>query len=91
MKQKLWSSCLATEILFKMGEEAPEDHENITVTLPEAMTVANVTPKVAKTKGPPVLPWMRSPVEIAVHDPQSVKELPLLDSRFVSLHLLLDE
>jgi len=72
-----------------MGEEAPEENENLTVTLPEAMTMANVAPKVVKAKGPPVLPWMRSPVEIGVHEPQAVSEVPLLDPRFASLHTLL--
>lgn len=70
-----------------MGEEAAAENETITVTLPEAMTMANVAPKVVKTKGPPVLPWMRSPVEIGVHDTQSVREVPLLDPRFVRLSL----
>lgn len=74
-----------------MGEEAAEESGSITMTLPEAMTMANVAPKVVKVKGPPVLPWMRSPVEIGVHEPQSVNEVPLLDPRFVFFTLLLIE
>lgn len=61
-----------------MGEEAAED---MAVTLPEAMTMGSVGPKVVKVKGPPVLPWMRSPVEIGAHEPESVSEVPLLDPR----------
>lgn len=58
-----------------------DENDTITVTLPEAMTVVASAPKVVTTKGPPALPWMRSPVEIAIHDPLSVDEVPLLDSR----------
>lgn len=58
-----------------------EKNGNITVVLPEAMTMMPVVPKGEKVKGPPVLPWMRSPVEIGVHEPQPVREVPLLDPR----------
>jgi hypothetical protein len=45
--------------------------------------MGSVGPKVVKVKGPPVLPWMRSPVEIGAYEPESVSEVPLLDPRFV--------
>jgi len=70
-----------------MGDEAAEEKETITVTLPEAMTMATVAPKVVKPKGPPVLPWMRNPIEIGVHESQLVNEVPRLDPRFVGLHI----
>jgi hypothetical protein len=64
----------------------PDDNNNHQqeVILPEAMKGASV-PEMgvvgANTKGPPVLPWMRSPVEIGILDSQPVAQIPCLDPR----------
>lgn len=64
----------------------PDDNNNHhqEVILPEAMKAASVPEMgvvVANTKGPPVLPWMRSPIEIGILDSQPVAQIPCLDPR----------
>ncbi|CAK9870887.1 unnamed protein product [Sphagnum jensenii] len=71
----------------RMIQEDPRPDDNNhqqEVILPEAMKGASVPETgvvVANTKGPPVLPWMRSPIEIGILDSQPVAQIPCLDPR----------
>lgn len=71
----------------RMIQEDPQPDDNNhqqEVILPEAMKGASVPETgvvVANTKGQPVLPWMRSPIEIGILDSQPVAQIPCLDPR----------
>lgn len=59
------------------------------VVLPEAMLAATLAPHpLLNRKGPPVLPWMRSPAEIGLLQPLPLGQVPLLDPRYAKLVLL---